>query len=225
MAEQKIVQHRRDTYSNYAASKIKPGEIIMITSGDPDSSSGKSVRACIAAGDVVRLATQDELSTYDQAAQTAAEAAAQSKADAATIKEQIDAEVSSAQTAAQNAAAAQTEVTQLKGQVDTALSSAQSAAESAQASLESVQAKAAEVTEILVTNSHKIETGGGVTDESGSVYIYLSDDFKESLGTDGSYRIFLQEEGEGKVYVDEKTDTFFVVTGTGNLSFSWLIII
>ena len=76
MAEQKIVQHRRDIYSNFAPSKIKPGEIIMITSGDPNSSSGKSVYACITAGDVQRLATQDELSTYDQAAQTAAEAAA-----------------------------------------------------------------------------------------------------------------------------------------------------
>ena len=76
MAEQKIVQHRRDIYSNFAPSKIKPGEIIMITSGDPNSSSGKSVYACIAAGDVIQLATLDELSTYDQAAAASATAAA-----------------------------------------------------------------------------------------------------------------------------------------------------
>lgn len=225
MAEQKIVQHRRDSYSNFAPSKIKPGEIVMVQSGDPNSSSGKAVYACIAAGDVVRLATQDELSTYDQAAQTAADAADQSKADAATIKEQIDEELTSAQTAAQNAANAATAATEANNQIGKQLTAAQAAAEQAQAALESVQTKAAEVEDILVRNSHKIESGGTSTNANGSMYIYLSDDFKEALETNGTYRVFLQEEGEGKVYVSEKTDTFFVVSGTEELAFSWLAII
>ena len=38
-------------------------------------------------------------------------------------------------------------------------------------------------------------------------------------------RGFHQEEGEGKVYVSEKTDTFFVVSGTENLAFSWTAVI
>ena len=225
MAEQKIVQHRRDIYSNFAPSKIKPGEIIMITSGDPNSSSGKSVYACIAAGDVMQLATRDELSTYDQAAQNSAEAAAQSKTDAASIKEQVDAELSSAQSAAEAAAQSKADADEIKTQIAEQVNAAQSAAQSAQAALETVQAKAAEVEDILVHNSHKIETGGASTDTNGSMYIYLSDDFKKALGTDGVYRVFLQEEGDGKVYVSEKTDTFFVVSGTEELAFSWLAII
>ena len=226
MAEQKIVQHRRDIYSNFAPSKIKPGEIIMITSGDPNSSSGKSVYACIAAGDVIQLATLDELSTYDQAAAASATAAAQSKDDAATIKSQIDTELTSAQTAAQDAADAAQAAVQANSQISEQTEAAQTAAEDAQEALESVQAKAAEIEDILVNNAHTIETGGGATDENGSIYIYLSENFKEVLGTGQTgYRIFLQEEGEGKVYVSEKTDTFFVVSGTENLAFSWMIIL
>ena len=225
MAEQKIVQHRRDIYSNFAPSKIKPGEIIMITSGDPNSSSGKSVYACITAGDVQRLATQDELSTYDQAAQTAAEAAAQSKADAATIKGQVDEVLSSAQAAAQTATEQAQAATSANSQISEHTTAAETAASQAQEALSSVQAKAEEIEDILVHNSHKIETGGASTDANGSMYIYLSEDFKKALGTDGVYRIFLQEEGEGKVYVSEKTDTFFVVSGTEELAFSWLAII
>ena len=226
MAEQKIVQHRRDIYSNFAPSKIKPGEIIMITSGDPNSSSGKSVYACIAAGDVMQLATRDELKTYDQAAQTAAEAAAQSKTDAATIKGQIDEELTSAQNAAQAAAEQAEAAAQANGQIAEKTTAAQKAAEDAQAALESVQTKAADIEDILVHNSHTIATGDGATDENGSVYIYLSDYFKEILGEGQTgYRVFLQEEGEGKVYVSEKTDTFFVVSGTESLAFSWMIIL
>lgn len=225
MAEQKIVQHRRDVYSNFAPSKIKPGEIIMITEGDPNSSSGKSVYACIAAGDVQRLATQDELSTYDQAAENAATAAAQSKTEAATIKGQVDEVLTSAQAAAQTATEQAQAAASANSQISENTTAAQTAASQAQAALTSVQTKAAEIEDILVHNSHKIETGGASTDANGSMYIYLSEDFKTALGTDGVYRVFLQEEGEGKVYVSEKTDTFFVVSGTEELAFSWLAII
>lgn len=224
MAEQKIVQHRRDSYSNYAPSKLKPGEIVMIQSGDPNSSSGKGVYACVAAGDVLRLATQDELSTYDQAAQTAAEDAAQLKADVQTIKTQIDEEISAAQASAQSAETAKTDTLNLKDQVAAQVTAAQTAAQNAQTALESVQSKEAEISDILIHNSHKIEVGNASTDVNGEMYIYLSDDFKDVLGSN-VYRVFLQEEGQGKVYVSEKTDTFFVVSGTENLAFSWLAII
>lgn len=225
MPEQKIVQHRRDIYSNFAPSKIKPGEIIMITSGDPNSSSGKAVYACVVAGVVLQLATLDELSTYDQAAQTAASAATQAKTDVIGLKGQIDDELISAQTAASAAAQSVSDIEDIQAQINSSLASAQAAATAAQDALTSVQAKAGEIEDILVNNAHTIETGSASTDANGSMYIYLSEDFKEALGTNGVYRVFLQEEGEGKVYVSEMTDTFFVVSGTEELAFSWLAII
>ena len=250
MPEQKIVQHRRDIYSNFAPSKIKPGEIIMITSGDPNSSSGKAVYACIAAGDVMQLATRDELHTYDQAAEAARDAAVTAKtaaqnaqsiaqsaqtnaetaktaaetAQAAAETAQAGAEAA-AETAAESAASAvQSAAETALTRAETAKTAAESAASDAQAALSSVNATAAGI-DAIVLAQHIIETGDDATDVNGSVYIYLSEDFKEALGTNGVYRVFLQEEGEGKVYVSEKTDTFFVVSGTEDLAFTWLVII
>ena len=250
MPEQKIVQHRRDIYSNYAASKLKPGEIAMITSGDPNSSSGKSVYACIAAGDVIQLATRDELHTYDQAAEAARDDAVSAKTaaqnaqsiaqSAQTAAESAQSAAQSAQTAAETAQAAAESAAQTAAEsatsavqnaaetaltrAETAKTAAETAATNAQSALSSVNEKASQINAIVLAQ-HVIEVGDNATDVNGSVYIYLSNDFMEALGTGGIYRVFLQEEGEGKVYVSEKTDTFFVVSGTEELAFSWMVII
>ena len=217
MPEQKIVQHRRDIYSNYAPSKLKPGEIAMVTSGDPNSSSGKAVYACVAAGDVLRLATQDELGSYDLAAAASATAAAQSKTDAAAIKLQVDGELASAQSAAQGAADAQTAA-------QGAAATATAAITTVQGALSAVNDKAAEIAGITASVP-KTETGSATTNAIGEVYVYLSGDFRDALGQNGAYRVFLQEEGEGKLYVSSRTNAYFVVSGTGSLAFSWLAII
>ena len=249
MAEQKIVQHRRDSYSNYSPSKIKPGEIVMIQSGDPNSSSGRGVYACITAGDVVRLATQDELSTYDQAAQAAADAAEQIKENVVTLKEQVDSQLSSAQAVLQNADDTKTEIDSLKVQIEEQVTAARSAVQSAETTLEGIQSKteevdglltnaqtaqkiieevqekASEVNDFLINHAHDIDVGSAVTGTNGDVYVYLSDDFKEALGANDNYKVFLEEEGIGKVYVKEKTDTFFIASGSADLAFSWMTII
>ena len=217
MPEQKIVQHRRDIYANYAPSKLKPGEIAMITSGDPNSSSGKAVYACIAAGDVVRLATQDELESYDLAAAASATEAAQSKTDAAAIKLQVDGELTSAQTAAQNAAQNAADAQGAAGTATAAITTVQEA-------LTSVNSKAAEIAGIMASVP-KMETGGAATSAIGEAYVYLSSDFQAALGQNGTYRVFLQAEGEGQLYVSDKAGAYFVVSGTGSLAFSWLAII
>ena len=67
--------------------------------------------------------------------------------------------------------------------------------------------------------------GGATTSAIGEAYVYLSNDFQAALGQDGTYRVFLQEEGEGQLYVSDKTGSYFVVSGTGSLAFSWLAII
>lgn len=220
------IQHRRGAYADFDPSKMKPGEFAVVQSGDPDANDGEAVYIAFQAGNVKRMATHDEMNQLNEQVQASADAAAQSKTDAATIKGQIDEELTSAQNAAQAAAEQAEAAAQANGQIAEKTTAAQKAAEDAQAALESVQTKAADIEDILVHNSHTIETGDGATDENGSVYIYLSDYFKEILGEGQTgYRVFLQEEGEGKVYVSEKTDTFFVVSGTESLAFSWMIIL
>ena len=211
------IQMRRGAYADFDPTKMKPGEIAVVQSGDPLATDGKAIYACITAGDVKRMATQDELSAYDADAQAAAEVADEAKTAALAAQTTAEAAQTAAETAQTGAGNAQTAA-------ETAQAAAEAAAENAQTALAAVNAKAAEINAIVLAQ-HTIETGGAATDENGGVYIYLSETFKEELGENGTYRIFLQEEGEGKVYVNEKTITYFLVSGTDSLDFSWMIII
>lgn len=65
------------------------------------------------------------------------------------------------------------------------------------------------------------DIGSGKTDESGVCYVALDPVFSESVNTKNLYQVFLQKEGPGDLYVDEKAAEYFVVKGTPNLSFSW----
>ncbi|MBR0411051.1 MAG: hypothetical protein IJI25_08635 [Eubacterium sp.] len=215
------IQHRRGTYLNFNPSSLKPGEIAFVLSGDPDTNDGKAVYACFSAGDVKRMATHDEMGSYESNAQTAAEAAATAKADVVNLKEQIDTDLQSASTALQNAETIKSDVEDLKADAVSAVSDAETAATNAQDALAAVREKAEEVEAVVASNAYKSELGSGATGETGDCYIYLSEDFQEIIGENGAYYVFLQEEGEGKLYVSEKTDSFFVVQGTGSLAFSW----
>lgn len=65
------------------------------------------------------------------------------------------------------------------------------------------------------------DIGEGKTDESGICYVALDPVFSESVNTQNMYQVFLQKEGPGDLYVEEKAVEYFVVKGTPNLSFSW----
>lgn len=65
------------------------------------------------------------------------------------------------------------------------------------------------------------DIGEAETDETGECYIYLDDIFSETVSAQIEYQVFLQEEGQGKVWVDSKEPAFFVVKGTPNLKFAW----
>lgn len=65
------------------------------------------------------------------------------------------------------------------------------------------------------------DIGTGTTDESGVCYIDFNPIWCETVDLDGEYYVFLQEEGEGKLYVTEKTALGFYVKGTPGLRFSW----
>ena len=65
------------------------------------------------------------------------------------------------------------------------------------------------------------DIGSGKTDENGICYISIDSIFSESVRTDIHYHVFLQKEGKGDIWVEEKEASYFIVKGTPNLSFSW----
>lgn len=65
------------------------------------------------------------------------------------------------------------------------------------------------------------DIGSGKTDENGVCYISIDNIFSESVRTDIHYHVFLQKEGQGDIWVEEKEASYFVVKGAPNLSFSW----
>lgn len=67
------------------------------------------------------------------------------------------------------------------------------------------------------------DIGTAQTDDKGKCYIDIDDIFSETVNTGVEYQVFLQKEGQGDIWVEEKTDSYFVVRGTENLKFSWEI--
>lgn len=67
------------------------------------------------------------------------------------------------------------------------------------------------------------DIGTAQTDDKGKCYIDIDDIFSETVNTGVEYQVFLQKEGQGDLWVEEKTDSYFVVKGTENLKFSWEI--
>lgn len=65
------------------------------------------------------------------------------------------------------------------------------------------------------------DIGEGETDEYGECIIDIDDIFGETISTWTEYQVFIQPEGDGKLWVDQKERNFFVVRGTENLRFSW----
>lgn len=63
------------------------------------------------------------------------------------------------------------------------------------------------------------DMGEGKTDESGKCYIFLDDILDESI--EGKYQVFLQAYGDGRLYVSERTSSYFVVEGEPNIAFGW----
>ena len=63
------------------------------------------------------------------------------------------------------------------------------------------------------------DMGEGKTDKSGKCYIFLDDILDESI--EGKYQVFLQAYGDGRLYVSERTSTYFVVEGEPNIAFGW----
>lgn len=67
------------------------------------------------------------------------------------------------------------------------------------------------------------DIGEGCTDDKGECYIFLDDTFSETVNTEACYQVFLQKEGQGDIWVESKTLSYFVVKGTPNVKFAWEI--
>lgn len=67
------------------------------------------------------------------------------------------------------------------------------------------------------------DIGEGETDENGECIIPLDDIFSETVTAKIEYQVFLQKEGAGDLWVDQKNEVYFVVKGTPNLKFAWEI--
>ena len=57
------IQMRRGPYSQFDPTRLLPGEISVVTSGDPNTSDGRAAYICLAAGDVRRIVTADEMAS------------------------------------------------------------------------------------------------------------------------------------------------------------------
>lgn len=65
------------------------------------------------------------------------------------------------------------------------------------------------------------DIGEGITDQNGECYISFDDVFLESINSNCEYQVFLQKEGQGDLWVEEKTPQYFLIKGTENLKFAW----
>lgn len=67
------------------------------------------------------------------------------------------------------------------------------------------------------------DVGEGTLDDLGKCIIMLDDIFSETITTSIEYQVFLQKEGKGDIWVQEKNKNYFEVNGTAGLKFAWEI--
>lgn len=65
------------------------------------------------------------------------------------------------------------------------------------------------------------DIGQGMTDESGECIVLIEEIFSETVDLDTEYQVFLQKEGPGDIWVQEKAKDHFTVKGTPGLRFAW----
>lgn len=67
------------------------------------------------------------------------------------------------------------------------------------------------------------DIGEAVLDENGECLIDIDDIFNETVTTAIEYQVFLQKEGQGDCWIEEKQSNYFVIKGTPNLKVAWEI--
>lgn len=114
-----ILQQRRGNYSNFDPSKLKPGEIAIIQSNDPNSPDGKAIYVCISSGVIKRIASIDELGDYNSTGE-------QILSNVRTIANNVNTQASQASTKAYEAAQSASQAEQAKQTTQQLASTAES---------------------------------------------------------------------------------------------------
>lgn len=65
------------------------------------------------------------------------------------------------------------------------------------------------------------DVGCAQTNAEGVAIIDIDPVFAETISTGTEYQVFLQKEGPGDLWIQEKDESYFVVRGTPELKFSW----
>lgn len=65
------------------------------------------------------------------------------------------------------------------------------------------------------------DIGSGTIGEDGTCVVMVDDIFSETARTDIAYQVFLQQCGQGDLWVSDKSMTHFTVEGTPGLAFDW----
>ena len=65
------------------------------------------------------------------------------------------------------------------------------------------------------------DIGECVLDDTGECLIYIDDIFSETVNTNIEYQVFLQQEGQGDCWVEDKQKLYFIIKGTPNLCVAW----
>lgn len=65
------------------------------------------------------------------------------------------------------------------------------------------------------------DLGCGKTNDRGIAIVDIDPAFSETINSGIEYQVFLQKEGDGDIWIEEKDTEYFMVKGTPNLKFSW----
>lgn len=123
-----IIQNRRGRYVDTIPQKLLPGEVLVVTEGDPDSPSGKSVYVGTKTGEVERLAFDSEVGDYNIQASQAAKAAQQALQNTSEIHSQVQEKYSEIEGLATSANQSATDAANTLARVNTTIESAKTQA-------------------------------------------------------------------------------------------------
>lgn len=121
-----VIQMRHGAYTDFDPTKMQVAELAVVTSGDPNSSTGKALYVCVAENDVVRIVD------YDDATDIMTSIVSDYVSDIQTL-------VSAIETALPAAQSATTAATNAATSANSAATSANTAAAAATAAIAAIQ--------------------------------------------------------------------------------------
>lgn len=194
--EKKRMQQRGGPYNQFDKSKTLPKEFQFVNSGDPNTSDGRAIYATFESGDPKRL------STYEDMSNDLALALAGLEEESNTIKSFMteDHITSGGDIYAWGNIGCSGEKSRI---VDTENYSNR------------------KLYSYEFSSPMFGDVGEGITDQNGECYVSFDDVFLESVNSNCEYQVFLQKEGQGDLWVEEKAPQYFLVKGTENLKFAW----